>query len=268
MRQVRRRESPLPPALPNDTTRWLGALDALAPYLIAVIAVAIAKHGSSSSFQTNVAVVIAVVLLASGTAVVVFRTLSPAHLTWPVAFVLCVVFVPLVALHSRLESTALATPVAIHLLPLAFTWTSLLIAFCLIVGMVCTMSAEQPGWAGALVSPIAVLLGAAPLLSLDPAPRAVLTTILSVLALAEIVSGVTWLLPERRRWFVIPVVLTLAVAIVGRSFFTTPHHLPGRVLLLADAALAVFAGLTALAAPLICRWLGSTGGAGVDSRDG
>lgn len=235
--------------------RWLGALDALAPHLIASIAVAIARHAFASTRPATLAVVIAVALLGAGTGMVFFWDMSDAHLTWPVAFVLCVVFVPLLALHSRVESAALAAPVAIHLLPLAFTWTGLLIVTGLVIGAVFIAGVEHPAWAGAVVSPLPVLLGAAPLLGLDPSRPAVLTAVLYAFALAEIVSGVAWLAPERRRWPIAAASLTLAAFVVGRAFATTPHHLPGRVLLLGDAALALMTGLIALAAPLLCPQL-------------
>ena len=40
----------------------------------------------------------------------------------------------------------------------------------------------------------------------------------------------------------IPAFLVLAALVIGRAFLTTPHHLPGRALLLVDAALAVLTG--------------------------
>lgn len=252
----RRRGDPVRPGpIRVDIRRWLGALDALAPYLIAVVAVAVARHAFASSYPATVAVVLAAILLGGGTAVMFFRDMSDAHLTWPVAFVLFVVFVPLLALHVRLQSSALAAPVAINLLPLAFTWTGLVIATGLIMGIVYATGAEQPGWAGTIVSPFAVLLGAAPALSLHASRPAVLTATLYVFALAEIVSGLAWLIPERRRWFVVPVVLALTAIVSGRACVTAPHQAPGRILLLIDVVVAVVAGIGALAAPALCRWL-------------
>lgn len=238
-----------------NAARWLGALDALAPYLIAVAAVAIARHAFATTRPATIAAVVAIILLGLGSVSSLFLHTTDAHLTWPVAFVLFVVFVPLLALHVRIESDALAAPVAIHLLPLAFTWSGLFIATCLIIGVVCMMGAEHPGWAGVAIVPLAVLLAAPPVLSLNPSRPATLTAVLYIFALAEIVSGVAWLMPERRRWFVIPAVLIVAAFVIGRAFFATPHHPPGWVLLLVDTGLALFAAAASLASPLICRWL-------------
>src|SRR5947209_13283486 len=105
-----------------NIARWLGALDALAPYVIAVAAVAVARHAFASTQSATIVGVIAVLLLAGGTLLPFFLSMRASHLTWPVAFVLCVIFLPLLALHVSVESSALAAPVAIHLLPLAFTW--------------------------------------------------------------------------------------------------------------------------------------------------
>lgn len=242
-----------------DTARWLGALDALAPYLIAVIAVAIARHAFASRVPGTVAAVVAVAALAIGSAFWFFRDMSDTHLTWPVAFVLCVVVVPLLALHVSRENIALGEPVAIQLLPLAFTWAGIAIVTCLLIGAVYATGSAHPAWAGVVVSPLVVLLGAIPVLSLNPSRPAVLTGILYSFALAEIVSGVAWLIPERWRWYVIPVFLAFAALVIGREFLTTPHHLPGRALLLVDAALALLTGVATLASPLLCGWLAKAG---------
>jgi hypothetical protein len=259
MDRDRRNDGMLPRSAPA-ISRWLGALDALAPYLIAVTAVAIARHAFASPFPCTVAVIAAVAVLGTGTAFWFFRDMSDAHLTWPVAFALCVLVVPLLALHVSIESVALGEPVAIQLLPLAFTWTGMVIVMCLMIGVVYTTGSTHPAWAGVVICPLAILLGAIPFLSLNPSRPAVLTAVLYTFALAEIISGVAWLIPERQRWYVMPLFLVLAAFVIGRAFATTSHHLPGRVLLLVDAALALIAGIAALASPLLCRWLAYTGG--------
>lgn len=251
--------APLPARVRVNTARWLGALDALTPYVIAVIAVAVARHAFTSTRSATVVGIVALLLLAGGALLPFFHAMPAAHLTWPVAFVLCLVFLPLLALHVQVESSALAAPVAIHLLPLAFTWTGLVIVVCLTVGIVYGTAAAYSGWAGVVVSPFALLLGAMPVLSLDPSRPAVLTAALYTFALAEIASGVAWLIPERRRWLLIPAILALGAAVEGRAFATIPHHLPGRALLIVDSAVATAAGLAALAAPLLCRWLAKPG---------
>jgi hypothetical protein len=259
MGRDRRAKAPLAGSARIDTARWLGALDALAPYLIASAAVAVARHAFASPMPGVVAVVIAVAALGIGTALRFFRDMSDAHRTWPVAFALFVVVAPLLALHVSLESVALGEPVAIQLLPLAFTWTALFITACMVVGGVVMTGSAHPGWAGVVISPVAIMLGTIPVLSLNPSRPAILTAILYTFALAEIVSGVAWLLPERRRWSVIPVLLVVAAIVIGREFVATPHHLPGRALLLVDTALAVFTGAAALTSPLLCQWLANRG---------
>jgi hypothetical protein len=254
----RRTEAPLAGSARITTARWLGALDALAPYLIAVIAVAVARHAFASRIPGMVAAVSAVAILGIGSARWFFWDMLDSHLTWPVALVLSVAVVPLLALHVSLENIALGEPVAIQLLPLAFTWTALFIVTCLVIGAVYSTGSAHPGWAGVVVSPLVVLLGAIPLLSLNPSRPAVLSAILYIFALAEIASGVAWLIPERRRWYVIPALLILAVFVIGRAFLATPHHLPGRAVLIVDAALASLTGVAALASPLLCRWLATT----------
>src|SRR5258708_4192065 len=119
---AQRRGTPSRPArLRVDTAPWLGALYALPPYLIAVIAVAVARHAFASTRSGMIAAIIGILLLAAGTLLPFFHAVPAAHLTWPVALVMCVVILPLLALHVQVESSALAAPVAIHLLPLAFT---------------------------------------------------------------------------------------------------------------------------------------------------
>jgi hypothetical protein len=260
MDRDRRTDATLAAPARINTTRWLGALDALAPYLIAVVAVAIARHAFASRVPGMVAAVAAIVVLGVGSAFWFFRDMSDAHLTWPVAFVLCVVVAPLLALHVSLEHIALGEPVAIQLLPLAFTWTGIVIVTCLVIGTVYTTGSAHPGWAGIVISPLVLLLAAVPVLSLNPSRPAVLTAILSLFALAEIVSGVAWLIPDQRRWYLLPALLILAMVVIGREFLTTPHHLPGRALLIVDTVLALLTGAAALASPLLCRWLANAGG--------
>lgn len=250
-----RRDSGTLPRSAPAISRWLGALDALAPYLIAVTAIAIARHAFASPFPGTVATVVAIIALATGTAFWFFWDMSDAHLTWPVAFALFVLLVPLLALHVSLESVALGEPVAIQLLPIAFTWTALLIVTCLIIGATLTTGAAHPGWVSVVIAPLAVLLGTIPVLSLDPSRPAVLTAVLYIFALAEIASGVAWLMPERHRWSVAAILLVVAAFVIARAFVTTPHHFPGRILLVVDAALALLTGAAALASPLLCRWL-------------
>ena len=258
-RTVRDDTTALPQPVPA-LSRWLGALDALAPYLIITATIAVGRHAFVSSLPGTVAAVLAVTILAIGTAIGFFRDMSDAHLAWPVALALAVVVTPLLTLHVRLENIALGEPAAIQILPLAFTWVALLAVTCLIVGIIYTIAATQPGWAGILVSPLAVMLGTIPLLSLNPSRSDVLTALLSIFALTEIASGVAWLIPEDKRWYIIPVLLLLAAAVIGHEYVGTPHHLPGRLLLIVDAALAVLASTAALAAPILCRWLARIGG--------
>ncbi|MHB8645702.1 MAG: hypothetical protein ACYDAR_07930, partial [Thermomicrobiales bacterium] len=59
-----------------SATRWYGALDAMAPYLIVLIAVAIARHPFASTRPATVAIVGAVVLLAAGAGASFFLDLS------------------------------------------------------------------------------------------------------------------------------------------------------------------------------------------------
>lgn len=238
-----------------DPSRWLGALDALAPYLIASVAVAVARHAFASTRPAVVVVAVAVAALALGTLALFVRHMGDAHLTWPVACVLSLVVVPLVVMHVTIENHALAAPAAINLLPLAFTWAGLFVAICLIVGTVCTTSADQPAWAGVLLVPLALVTAVVPLLSLDPSRGRVLTAVLSVFAAAEILSGVVWLIPERRRWLILPIVLAAAALVIGQEYAATPHHFPGRALLLIDGALALVTAAATLGAPLLCAWL-------------
>lgn len=235
--------------------RWYDALDAMAPYLIAIIAVAIARHPFGSRFPATVAVAVAALLLAAGAGASFFWETTDAHLTWPVALALLVLLTPLLALHASLEQHALNAPVPIELLPLAFTWTGLLAVSLLIAGYLSAMSARNPGWAGISIAPVAILVGSAPAVSTDLSSSTLLTALLFVCMLAEMAAGIGWLLPERYRWFLIPAVLATGALAIARGVQMSPHDLPGRWLFLGDAALAIVVGLVALGAPLLCRWL-------------
>ncbi len=227
----------------------------MAPYLVLLIAVAVARHPFASTMPATLAVVLTTLILAIGAGTSFFRDMSDAHLTWPVAFVLFVLMSPFLTLHASLERSALDAPVPVHLLPLVFTWTGVLITALLIAGSCDATAANQPNWAGVIVAPIAVLVGSVAATSLNLSRDAALTALLTAFAIAAIAAGVGWLLPERYRWFVIPTILAIGTLTIARSVLTTPHHLPGRWLLLGDAALASGIGLVALGSPLLCRWL-------------
>jgi hypothetical protein len=243
-----------PAAASGNFARWYGAFDAMSPYLIALIAIAIARHPFDSTRPATLAVVVAASLLAVGAGATFFWELSDAHLTWPVAFVLFVLLAPFLALHASLENSALNAPVPIHLLPLVFTWAGLFIASLLIAGSLAT-AADHPAWAGVIVAPLAAFTSAVAAASPDASRHAVLTALLVAFAVAEVAAGVGWLLPERYRWFLIPAILVISALVAARIVQTTPHHLPGRWLLLGDAALAAAIGLIALGAPILSRWL-------------
>lgn len=242
-------------AVGSGMARWYGAFDATAPYLIALIAIAIARHPFVSTAPATFAVVVAVILLAAGAGMTFFWEVSDAHLTWPVAFVLFVLLTPFLALHASLENSALNAPVPIHLLPLVFTWVGLFIASLLIAGCCSTTAADQPGWAGVIVAPVAVLIGVVAATSPGASRHAVLTALLVAFAIAAVAAGIGWLLPECYRWFLIPPVLAIGALAAARIVLTAPHHLPGRWLLLGDATLAAVIGGIALGSPLLCRWL-------------
>ncbi len=243
----------------GSLARWYGALDAMSPYLIALIAIAIARHPFESTRPATVAVVVAVVLLAGGAGAPFFWEMSDAHLTWPVAFVLFVLLAPFLALHASLENSALNAPVPIHVLPLIFIWAGLFAVSLLIAGSLAT-AADHPAWAGVIVAPLAAFTTAVAATSPDASRHAVLTALLVAFAIAEVSAGVGWLLPERYRWFLIPAILASSALVAARMVQTTPHHLPGRWLLLGDAALATMIGLIALGLPIVSRWLTSSGG--------
>lgn len=233
--------------------RWFGAFDAMAPYLIALIAVAIARHPYPSPTPARLAIIVAVMLLAAGAGAAFFWDLPDAHRTWPVAFVSVVLLAPLLALHVTLENSALNAPVPIHLLPLLFTWAGLLCASLLVAGYLFASTTERPGWAGVVVAPVAVFIACVAATSPVVSEHAVLTAFLVAFAIAEVAAGIGWLLPERLRWFLVPLVLAVGALTTARIILTTPHHLPGRWLFLGDAALAAAIGLLALGSPVLCR---------------
>ncbi len=238
--------------------RWYGALDAMAPYLIILIAVAIARHPFASTTPAMLAGVVAVILLAVGAGVMLFRDMSVAHLTWPVACALFVLVAPFLALHASLENSALNAPTPALMLPLVFTWVGLLVTSSLIAGYLYATAANHPGWAGVIVAPIAALIATVAATSPDASRHATLTALLTGFAVAEVAAGIGWLLPERYRWFLIVPILGIGIVAAARIVLATPHHLPGRWLLLGDAALAAVIGLIALGSPILCRWLKHT----------
>jgi hypothetical protein len=242
-------------AISGNLARWYGALDAMAPYLIAIVAIVIARHPFASTLPATLAVIAAAALLAVGAGAMFFWELPDAHRTWPVAFILFVLLAPFLALHAALEQSALNAPVPIHLLPLVFTWAGLGIAAAMIACCLYATAADRPGWAGVIVAPIAACFAAVAATSPDASRHAVLTALLVAFAVAEVAAGVGWLLPERYRWFLIPVVLATGALAAARIVFGTPHHLPGRWLLLGDAMLAAIVGMIALGSPLLSRWL-------------
>lgn len=239
----------------RSPNRWYGALDAMAPYLVLIVAVAIARHSFTASGPATFAVVVAAITLAVGAGAMFFRDMSDFHLTWPVAFVLFVLLTPFLTLHASFERSALNAPVPVHLLPLVFTWTGTLIVASLIAGYLYTLSASDPGWAGVNVAPIAVLVASVAATSFSLSRDATLAALLTAFAIAAIATGIGWLMPERYRWFLIPVVLIVGALTTMRAVLMTPHHLPGRWLFLGDGALAAAIGLIALASPFLCRWL-------------
>lgn len=195
------------------------------------------------------------VVFALGSAVAFFRDLSASHIIWPVSFGIVAALLPLVALQMQFARDAVSAPVPVHLLTLAFTWTALLVTICTLDGLILTTVAVTPQWAGVAVTPVALLVGWLPVLALRATPTALFTAVLSVAVVALVAVGVAWLLPERRRWFVIPIALGVGAAIVWQQYTRTPTALPGRWVLLGDLGLSVIAASIALAAPLLCRWL-------------
>lgn len=250
-------DQPAARAVPSrlDAARWYGAFDAMAPYLIALIAVAIARQPFASTVPATVAVVGAALLLAAGAGASFFWALPVAHRTWPVACALFVLLSPFLALHVSLEHSALNAPVPIILLPLVFTFGGLFIISLLIAGCLSATSADQPGWGGVIVAPIAALIAAVAATSPNGSRDALLTALLIAFAIATVAAGIGWLMPERSRWFLIPPILAIGALAATRTVLLTPHHLPGRWLLGVDALLAGIVGLIALGSPLLCRWL-------------
>lgn len=244
-----------PPQQSIDTHRWLAALDALIPYFIVAVALAVVQHHFPSPSVAVLTVVVATVALAVGTAAMFVRELSVAHLTWPMGLVLLIVVFPLLGLHVQVESVALAAPVAVHLLPLTFTWMALLAATCLLIGVVLVLSSEDAGWAGTLIAPIALLFGVAPSIAARPSEQAFLTIVLLILLLSELSVGIAWLLPQHWRWWVVPASLTVGIAMLARTLAGTSHQQPGRAMLLVDVGLVVVVGVVALLAAPLCRWL-------------
>jgi len=238
-----------------DTARWYGALDAMAPYLIVLIAVAIARHPFASTLPAMLTVAVAVILLAIGAGAMFFWDMSDAHLTWPVACALFVLLAPFLALHASLENSALNAPTPALMLPLVFTWIGLLVMSSLIAGYLYATAANHPGWVGVIVAPIAALVATVAAISPDASRHAVLTALLTGFAIAEVAAGIGWLLPERYRWFLIVPILGIGMVAAAHIVLTTSHHLPGRWLLLGDATLAAVIGLIALGSPILCRWL-------------
>ncbi len=246
--------APHPPDTP-DPLRWLWAVDALAPWLILTVALTLARQDRGAPMRVGAILIGCAALLAVGTAVPFFRDMSAAHITWPVAFALVALFVPLIALHMRVERSAVNAPVPVHLLAVAFTYTALFVAACAVIGMVLATAALTPQWAGVTVAPVALLLGWLPMLALRTTPDDLFMAGIFVAVAAGVAAGVAWLLPERRRWFVIAAMLAIGAATVWQRFTATPHHLPGRWLFLADAGTALVMGALALAAPPVARWL-------------
>jgi hypothetical protein len=230
-------------------------VDALAPALLLTITFTLAEQSSGSPTYVAALLIGCVIALAAGTMLAFFRDISEAHITWPLAFGLVSVVVPLLALHMQLEWSAINAPVPVHLLALAFTWTALLVAACTIIGIVLTSAATMPRWAGVAVMPVPLLLGWAPVLAFHSATGMLFSAAIFVAVLTGIAAGVAWLLPEQWRWFVIPVTLVVGGGVIWQRFTAMPHHLPGRWLLLIDVGMALATGAMALAAPPLCRWL-------------
>jgi hypothetical protein len=254
--------APRPPEA-FDPLRWLWAVDALAPWLILTVALTIAQQDRGAPARVGALLIGCTVVLGLGTAIPFFRDMSEAHITWPVTLAFITVLLPLIALHMQIERSAVNAPVPVHLLTVAFTLTALFVAACTVIGIVLTTAALTPQWAGVTVAPVALLLGWLPVLALRTTPDDLFTVAIFVAVIAGVAAGIAWLLPERRRWFVIPVMLVIGAAMAWQRFTATPHHLPGRWLFLADAGLALFVGAMALAAPPLCRWLHGHSAAGI-----
>jgi hypothetical protein len=235
--------------------RWLRAVDALAPWLIVTFALTFAREYDGAPARVGAALIAGTLALGLGTIIAFFRDMSEAHVTWPVAFALMAVLLPVVALHMQIERSAVNAPVPVHLLAVAFTWTALFAAACTAIGIVLTTAALTPQWAGVTVTPVALLCGWLPVLALRTTPNDLFMAVIVVAVSAGTGAGIAWLLPERRRWFIIPILLAIGAVMVWQRFTATPHHLPGSGLFLVDAGIALYMSATVLAAPPLCRWL-------------
>ena len=256
---------PRPLAIPRiealqPVERVREALDALTPYLVAAVAVGIARAPFSSIAPSRIAAVAASLILAVGAALTFLSARRSAHLTWIMVFVSSVLLLPVVALHVRIESVALNALAPILLLPLAFTWAAMLAIATPLIGGIYVHAAEEPAWAGTVAVLLSLSIGVVPVLSANPSQRAFWNAAMMIYGAAGAAACIARLIPERRRWPVIALTLVVGAVIIGRAFLVTPHHLPGRILFVGDTALAVALGIVALAAPPLCRWLiGNTG---------
>lgn len=233
-------------------------LDALAPHALAFAALIAAYQSFPARYPGAVFVVVVVVVLTVGTAVQFFRDMTPAHSAWPVALILLVVVLPLMALDAPLERSALNAPIPIHLrqavahlVPLAFTWGSLAattLLLCLLVG---ALAADLPRWGTVALLPLPLALGWLPALAVRPTEQQWFVAALTTFALAQIVAAVGWLVPERRRLLVVPFALAADAMLILRDHPPGFSDLPGRALLLGDAALIAFACLLMFLAPRI-----------------
>jgi hypothetical protein len=246
--------APNPPATTHPLW-WLWAVDAILPYVLLALALTAAQQRPGDPARVGLILIGGIAALASGTALPFFRDMPEAHVTWPVALTLATILLPLIALHMRMERDALNAPVPVHLLAVAFTYTALFVASCAAIGVILTTAARTPRWAGVAVTPVALLLGWLPVLALRTTPDDLFGAVIFVAVVAGIAAGVAWLVPERRRWWVIPLMLLIGALVVWNRFAAAPHHVPGRWLFLADAGLSVMTGAMALAAPPLCRWL-------------
>ncbi len=165
-----------------------------------------------------------IAVLVIGTGWRFFRPLPDSHATWPVALALLALLFPLMAMHAQTEQTALVTPVPIHLVPLAFTWTALVVIAALVAIYVIVTTREQPRWAGVVVAPLAVAFGWLPLLVLRATEHEWFVATLMTFALAEVASGIAWFLPERARWFVTPLTLAAGAWTILRDQVPAEWH--------------------------------------------
>jgi len=227
-------------------------LDALTPYALVLVALGVTQSGWPATLPGAVLVLLVIAVLVVGIGWRFFRPLPDSHATWPVALALLALLFPLMAMHAQTEQTALVTPVPIHLVPLAFTWTALVLIAALVAAYTIVMTREQPRWAGVVLAPLAVAFGWLPLLVLRATEHEWFVATLMTFALAEVASGIAWFLPERARWFVTPLTLAAGAWTILRDQVPPNGALPGRPLLLLDCAVIAVFTLLALAAPLIC----------------